>query len=62
MVWNSDHSELPEYYGSFNNCVIYEFSLILSCLGFHHATTLVPGSLFGLMTFNHKIGFSSIFL
>jgi hypothetical protein len=21
-VWNSDHSELLEYFGSFNNCVI----------------------------------------
>lgn len=30
--------------------------MILPHLGFHHATALVPGSLFGLMTFSHKIG------
>jgi hypothetical protein len=24
--------------------------------GFHHAPALIPGSLFGLMTYSHKIG------
>jgi hypothetical protein len=36
--------------------VICQFSLTLLRLGFHHATALIPGSLFGLMTFSHKIG------
>jgi hypothetical protein len=55
-LWNSDHFELPEFFGLSNDCVICEFSCILLHLGFHHATAFIPRSLFGLVTFSHKIG------
>lgn len=43
-------------FGSLNYHVICKLSLILPHSGFHCTTALIPGSLFGLMTFSHKIG------
>ena len=37
-------------------CAISKSSFPVCSIGFLHATALIPGSLFGLMTFSHKIG------